>query len=61
MKRKEIKQNVIMTSIASWLLTSPLAMRIKSIEIAEKVKQFVEKKLDCRIDDEEMRHSILLL
>lgn len=32
MKRKEIKQNVIMTSIASWLLTSPLAMRIKSIE-----------------------------
>ncbi len=32
MKRKEIKQNVIMTSIASWLLASPLAMRIKSIE-----------------------------
>lgn len=33
----------------------------KAYEIAEKVKQFVEKKLDCRIDDEEMRHSILLL
>lgn len=32
MKRKEIKQNVIMTSIASWLLASPHAIRIKSIE-----------------------------
>ncbi|HIT21414.1 MAG TPA: hypothetical protein IAB56_00385 [Candidatus Scybalousia intestinigallinarum] len=32
-EKKEIKQNVIMTSIASWILTSPLAMRIKSIEM----------------------------
>ena len=55
MKRKEnkvFKQNVIITSIASWLLTSPLAMRIKSIEtIATHRNIFVGKLSDDTNDD----------
>lgn len=55
MKRKEnkvFKQNVIITSIASWLLASPLAMRIKSIEtIATHRNIFVGKLSDDTNDD----------
>lgn len=32
MKGQKSKQNIIMTKIASWLLASPHAIRIKSIE-----------------------------
>lgn len=55
LKRKEnkvFKKNVIITSIASWFLASPLAMRIKSIElIATHRNIFVGKLSDDTNDD----------